>query len=153
MADEPDIAFKYPRDGCYARAEIMADRMQAQGATPGKAWTFASDPSDPLWVDTPNVPEGKVEWGYHVAPTVPVIGSDGVVRDMVFDPSTSDHPVSVAQWAADQHDHPTIIQTPLGEPPIPSLGGSGYWPGPDPAEGVDEGARRTMERYKALEGT
>ncbi len=152
MAAQPDIAFRYPQDGCYARAHLMAQRMQAQGVTPGKVWTFSGDPhSDPLWVSTSNAPGGKVEWGYHVAPTVPVQGADGVVRNMVVDPSLFDHPVTIEEWRDAQHDTPTVIQTKLGEPPIPARGGSGYWPSKDPAEGVDENARETMEEYKRLE--
>ncbi len=153
MAAQPDIAFKFPVDGCYSRAHLMAQRMQAQGVTPGKAWTFASGPGDPLWVNTPNHPDGRVEWGYHVAPTVPVRGADGRTQDMVMDPSMFNRPVTVDEWRDAQHDHPTVVQTRLGEPPIPSRGGSGYWPGADPPEGVDENARETMEDYKRREGT
>jgi len=153
MAAQPDIAFKFPVDGCYARAHLMVQRMQQMGLSPGKAWTFASDPSDPLWVSTPNHPDGMVSWGYHVAPTVPVKGDDGVVRDMVMDPSMFDHPVTVDQWKDAQHDHPYVVQTAPGQPPIPSRGGSGYWPSADPPEGVDNNAHETMEEYKHYEGT
>lgn len=152
MAAQSDIAFGYPRDGCYARAHLMVERMQALGVTPGKAWTFASGHGDPLWVDTPNVPEGKVEWGYHVAPTVPVRGTDGTVRDMVIDPSMYDHPVTVDQWSKDQHDTPRVVQTAPGEAPT-SRGGTGYWPSTDPPEGCDANAKDTMEEYKRKEGT
>jgi uncharacterized Zn-binding protein involved in type VI secretion len=148
MAAQPDIAFAYPADGCYARAHLMAQRMQQLGVTPGKVWSFASGQDDPLWVNTPHDPSGSVEWGYHVAPTVPVRGSDGVVRDMVMDPSLFDHPVSIDQWRDAQHDHPDIEQTALGQPP-PGSPGSGYWPADDPAEGADENAHDTMRDYKA----
>jgi uncharacterized Zn-binding protein involved in type VI secretion len=153
MAAQDDIAFKFPVDGCYARAHLMDQRMQKLGANPGKVWTFASNASDPLWVNTPNHPDGKVEWGYHVAPTIPVQQADGTVKDMVIDPSMFDRPVTVDEWRDAQHDHPTVVQTQLGQPPIPSKGGSGYWPAPDPIEGIDEHARETMEDYKLLEGT
>jgi hypothetical protein len=152
MAAQPDIAFRYPRDGCYARAQLMVQRMQALGITPGKAWTFASSRSDPLWVNTPNVPEGHVAWGYHVAPTVPVRGADGIVRNMVVDPSMFDHPVTVDEWRGAQHDTPRVVQTAPGEAPT-SNGGSGYWPGPDPPEGPDTNAKETMEDFKRKEGT
>jgi uncharacterized Zn-binding protein involved in type VI secretion len=152
LAARPDIAFKYPVDGCYARAHLMLKAMQAVGLHPGKAWTFQS-PGDPLWVNTPNHPDGKVAWGYHVAPTLPVRGADGVVRDMVMDPSMFDHPVTVDEWKDAQHDSPTVVQTAPGQPPIPSKGGSGYWPGKDPIEGPDDNAKETMESYKMYEGT
>ena len=153
LSDQPDIAFKFPVDGCYARAHLMVQRMQKMGLKPGKVWTFASDPSDPLWVDTPNHPDGKVEWGYHVAPTIPVENEDGTVQDMVVDPSMFDHPVTIEEWKDAQHDHPYVKQTAPGEAPIPSRGGSGYWPSTDPPEGADENAKETMEEYKRYEGT
>jgi len=152
MAARPDIAFKFPVDGCYARAHLMVELMQAMGLNPGKAWTFQS-PGDPLWVNTPNHPAGRVAWGYHVAPTLPVKGDDGVVRDMLMDPSMFGHPVTVQEWKDAQHDSPTVVQTAPGVPPIPSRGGSGYWPGPDPVEGPDAHAKETMEQYKMYEGT
>ncbi|MCX7113398.1 MAG: protein-glutamine glutaminase family protein [Proteobacteria bacterium] len=106
-----------------------------------------------MWVNTPNHPDGKVEWyGYHVAPTVPVQKADGSVQDMVIDPSMFDHPVTVDEWRDAQHDHPRVEKTRIGEPP-PGAKGSGYWPGRDPLEGIDENARETMEEYKRLEGT
>jgi hypothetical protein len=148
------IAFKFPRDGCYARAQIMANLLISAGVSPRKAWTFSSDAaSDPLWVDSTNVPEGRVEWGYHVAPTVEVTQPDGSVQTMVIDPSMYDHPVRLDQWVSDQHDNPDVVQTDIGQPPIPAYGGSGYWPAPDPAEGADTHAMEIMEDYKMKEGT
>jgi len=151
VAARSDIAFRYPADGCYARAHLMVKALQAMGFTPGKAWTFAS-PGDPLYVDTPNDPRGRVSWGYHVAPTLPVKNADGTVTDMVLDPSMFDHPVTVDQWKAAQHDSPTVVQTAPGQPPIPARGGTGYWPSADPIEGPDTNAMRTMEEYKQYEG-
>lgn len=152
MADQEDIAFEFPVDGCYARAHLMAQRMQDRGVTPSKVWTLAS-PGDPLWVQTPNHPDGRVQWSYHVAPTIPVQGADGKVQDMVIDPSMFDRPVPIQEWVDDQHDSPRVIQTELGEPPIPENGGTGYWPTEDPEEGPDAHAEETMEEYKRLEGT
>lgn len=153
MAAQPDIAFKFPVDGCYARAHLMVERMRKMGLKPGKVWTFASAPNDPLWVSTPNHPDGRVDWGYHVAPTMPVQAEDGTVQDMVVDPSMFDHPVPIEEWKDAQHDHPHVVQTAPGEPPIPGRGGSGYWPSSDPPEGPDENAKETMEEYKRYEGT
>jgi hypothetical protein len=153
MAAQGDIAFQFPVDGCYARAHLMVQRMQQLGADPGKVWTFAGGPSDPLWVNTPNHPAGVVEWGYHVAPTIPVQQANGTVQDMVVDPSMFDRPVSIDEWRNAQHDHPNVVQTHPGQSPLPSRGGSGYWPGSDPPEGPDEHARETMEEYKRYEST
>ena len=92
-----DIPWNYPNDCCYNRAHVMAQALQAKGIDVGKVWNYA--PSDgALRVDTPNDPNGFVEWGYHVAPTVPVQGPDGKVQIMVFDPSIADQPITPAQW-------------------------------------------------------
>lgn len=153
MSAQEYIAFQFPVDGCYARAHLMMQLMQRLGLSPGKVWTFASGPTDPLWVSTPNHPAGMVEWRYHVAPTIPVQGADGVVRDMVIDPSMFDRPVTIQEWKDAQHDTPTVVQTVPGESPLPSGEGSGYWPSPDPPQGPDAHAWETMEEYKPLEGT
>ncbi|MCX7113399.1 MAG: protein-glutamine glutaminase family protein [Proteobacteria bacterium] len=36
MALQNDIAFKYPAEGCYARAHLMVQRLQDLGASPSK---------------------------------------------------------------------------------------------------------------------
>ncbi|MDQ2899898.1 MAG: protein-glutamine glutaminase family protein [Acidobacteriota bacterium] len=151
MAEQKDIAFGYPKDGCYARAHIMLKRMQDRDATPGKVWTFAGSRTDPLWVNSSNYKD-PIVWGYHVAPTIPVRDENGVVRDMVIDPSMFDHPVTIDEWKKAQHDSPVVVQTIPGQPPKPERGGSGYWPKADPPEGADENAGETMERYKRCEG-
>jgi uncharacterized Zn-binding protein involved in type VI secretion len=152
IASQGDIAFKYPADGCYARAHIMVQRMVTMGLTPGKVWSFSADKvNDPLWVATPNDPSGTVSWSYHVAPTLPVGQPDGTVSNMVVDPSMFDHPVPVEKWQNAQHDHPVTATTKPGEAP-PGRPGSGYWPGPDPPEGPDRHARKIMREYKSREG-
>ncbi|MFH1863002.1 MAG: protein-glutamine glutaminase family protein, partial [bacterium] len=83
MASQKDIAFGYPCDGCYARAHIMVQRMQQLGVEPEKVWTFPGSPTDPLTVNTSNTPSGVVKWnGYHVAPTIPVVQTDGSIKNM-----------------------------------------------------------------------
>src|SRR5260370_34959071 len=126
--------------------------MQERGVKPGKAGSFASKAGGLLWVWRSNDPAGKVEWGYHVAPTIPVQGKDGKVGDMVVDHSLLARPVTVDEWTKAQHDPPVTVQTKPGEPPIPQRGGSGYWPGPDPPRGPDKHAAETMLRYKRCEG-
>jgi hypothetical protein len=97
-----DIPWNYPNDCCYNRAHVMAQELQASGVNVGKAWNYAPAAGGPLRVATPNDPRGYVEWGYHVAPTVPVCGTDGVTRPMVIDPSIASGPVSPEQWKAMQ---------------------------------------------------
>jgi len=154
MAAQPDIAFAYPQDGCYARAHLMVQRMQDMGITPaGKAWTFMDPDGDQLWVETSYASSGRVEWWYHVAPTVWSLQNNGTIQRMVIDPSLFDEPATVEEWADIQHNAAEVIMSDLGEPPNPKgwpdrSGGSGYWPGADPSEGLDAHAQSTMTRYR-----
>jgi uncharacterized Zn-binding protein involved in type VI secretion len=141
MAAQGDIAFGYPIDGCYARAEMMAERMQQLGLDPSKAWTFAQ-PGAALTVTSPAF--GLVTWGYHVATTLLVQTAAGPVP-MVFDPSLFSQPTTMAGWAGAQGSVGAAGITPLGQPP--GGVGSGYWPAEDPDEGVRADAFNTMEDY------
>jgi hypothetical protein len=83
----------------------MSRIMRERGIPNRKVWNYAENfPNAGLRADTPNHPSGHVTWRYHVAPIVPVRGSDGIVRDMVMDPSMFDHPVTIAEWVSAQHD-------------------------------------------------
>src|SRR5262249_9976423 len=42
MASQKDIAYDYVKDGCYARAYLMSERIKKMGVLPGKIWTFAN---------------------------------------------------------------------------------------------------------------
>lgn len=159
MAAQSDIAFRFPRDGCYARAHLMIQRMQPEGLAPMRVWSFAHP--DRLHVRTANDPRAYVEWTYHVAPLLKVRGSNGLIYDMVIDPSMFKEPVTVTTWKNAQKRSPSssepwISRTRLGQPPLLANGrraaGSGYWPAADPPEGIDANARRIMTAYKPYEG-
>jgi hypothetical protein len=150
LAARKDIAFRFLRDGCYARAHLMAFHLKRSGVEPRKVWTFASNfMHDPLWVNVPGESGGRIVWKYHVALVISARLPDGEVRDLVLDPSIFDHPVTVDEWSQAQHDTPEVRYTAPGEPPFPERGGSGYWPAPDPLEGPDEHARSIMIDYGA----
>src|SRR5437879_1980118 len=95
FAAAEDLALRFPADGCYVRTHLMVQRLLAQGLAPLKVWAFAAGTTDLLWTDTPDHPEGRVHWGYHVAPVLVVRDADGDTRDMVFDPLLLDRPASV----------------------------------------------------------
>jgi WXG100 family type VII secretion target len=157
MKDEPDIAFDYPPDGCYARAHIMAKRTaERYGTTAGKGWIFA-EKSNRGTLD-PNVDYAgrEVKWVYHVAPVIQVRQPDGSVVEMIIDPSIASGPVTMEEWKRimqDRKAHTQVTQpgrapiNPYSTPPVP-FPGSGYWPGPDPSNGFDDAARETMTDYK-----
>jgi hypothetical protein len=148
FAAAEDLALRFPADGCYARTQVMVGRLLDKGQAPSKIWAFAAGLSDLLWTETPHHPDGKVHWGYHVAPILRVRGPDGGTEELVFDPLLFDRPVPVEEWRNALHDTPTLVRTSLAEPPLPERGGSGYWPGPDPLEGPDVHARETLEEYR-----
>ena len=97
-----DIPWNYPNDCCYNRAHVMAKELEAEGVNVGKIWNYAPLPNigNLLRVSTPNDPKGYVEWGYHVAPTVPVTDAGGTVAKMVIDPSIAAVPITPEQWKA-----------------------------------------------------
>jgi hypothetical protein len=97
-----DIPWNYPNDCCYNRAHVMAKELEAEGVDVGKVWNYAPHPNigNLLRVSTPNDPKGYVEWGYHVAPTVPVTDARGAVAKMVIDPSIAATPLTPQQWKA-----------------------------------------------------
>jgi len=97
-----DIPWDYPQDCCYNRAHVMATELRAEGLNVGKAWNYAPPVGDLLRVSVSkqNDPRGYVEWGYHVAPTVPILDSKGNVNTMVIDPSITNGPIRPEQWKA-----------------------------------------------------
>lgn len=109
-ATSPCIPFRYPRDGCWARAHEMRRLMDAAGTPPGKVWIYG-------WltgVPTVNHHSCSVSWGWHVAPTLDVtIG--GEVVSYVIDPSLFDEPVPESVWAFVQNDPTAVLVHTGGE--------------------------------------
>jgi hypothetical protein len=159
MAGQKDIAFRYPIDGCYARAELMIERMRQRGLYPSRVWSVAN--GEELYAVTKNVKKGYVTWSYHVAPILRVRVDASTQRWYVIDPSLFTQPVLIEQWERAQmrpkSTHtPYITVTRVGEAPVwvdhKRKPGTGYWPGADPSEGLHNHAVTTMKAYKALEG-
>lgn len=88
------IPFDYPVDGCFARAHEMSRLMAEQGVASAKIFNYAA----PSALSVPGTEFGDITWGYHVAPIVNVQGSDGITRQMVFDPSLSKQPMTFGEW-------------------------------------------------------
>ena len=95
----PCIPFLYPDDGCWARAHEMCRLMLAAGVQSRKVWIDGG-----LQVNTKNNPNCKVNWGWHVAPTLCVRRRFFSVEDRVIDPSLFTGPVSKATWKSVQGD-------------------------------------------------
>lgn len=96
----PCIPFLYPDDGCWARAHEMCRLMIGMGLSPKKVWIDGN-----LHVATRNNPQCMVYWGWHVAPTLCVRGTELFSSQrMVIDPSLFTTPVTEAAWMAVQGD-------------------------------------------------
>lgn len=93
------IPFKHADDGCYARAHEMCRLMMDEGETPQKVWIYGG-----LRVETSNVHQCVINWGWHVAPTLMVIQPSGPDVMHVIDPSLCTAPVTVEDWKALQDD-------------------------------------------------
>lgn len=87
-ADE-DNSFNYPLDGCYARAHMMASKMDDLGIVSGKAFVEGD-----LFVPTKM---GEAEWSYHVASLL-MVKIKGKNVPTIFDPAMFDKPVSYEVW-------------------------------------------------------
>jgi len=150
MASRHDIAFRYLRDGCSARAHLMIRDMQAHGIQAGKVWAFPPGQGQSL------APSGGIHWRYHVAPVVHVHSAHGDVP-MVIDPSLFNRPVTVAEWRQHQKTTaghlPYVDETAASQRPVLPNGkraGGSYSPNGDPAN-PDADARQTMARYQRLQ--
>jgi hypothetical protein len=95
----PDIPFKYPIDGCYARATAMAQMAEADKITMGKVYAEGF-----LQAKTDSVAYPIARWGWHVAPVAYVKKVDGKIDLMVFDPSLFNKPVGIDEWKSKMLD-------------------------------------------------
>ncbi len=100
MAEQKNIPFCYPEDGCYARAHEMTRLMEKKGIISGKIFLEGD-----LKVETKNTPKGYVEWWFHVVPLVAVKKGDKIVLS-VIDPSIASSPLIIEDWVAKQTSHP-----------------------------------------------
>jgi len=84
------ISWQYPDDGCFARAELATVKLQSEEFSGLKKIFIFGD----LDADTPNSPDGRVTWWFHVAP---IVLSQG--EHYVIDPAMSPSKVlSVRDW-------------------------------------------------------
>ena len=96
---QKEIPFRFPDDGCYARAHAMAILLEREGIISLKAFIEGD-----LLVETYNHPLGYVRWWFHTAPVV-LVEDGGRFIEMVLDPSIFDKPVPVEEWFFIQTKH------------------------------------------------
>lgn len=89
-----DLPWDFTADGCYARAQITAERLEKKGIAVGKAFFLGDD----LWPQ--NKPRNELDgWTYHATAFVYVKGRDGKIRKMILDPASSSKPVESYEFA------------------------------------------------------
>ncbi|TAL39509.1 MAG: hypothetical protein EPN97_02285 [Alphaproteobacteria bacterium] len=143
LAAMPDIAFGFAKDGCYARAHLMATRLIEMGQTPSKAWGFEGDHGT-LLIQARN--GAKTRWWYHVAPTLPVEMPDGTVQQMVMDPSMFDGPATLQRWGDMMKAPPERVSVRGLNEQLPVHDGD-YAPGTRTTPATTANAEQTMQEY------
>lgn len=99
------VPFHFPPDGCYARAQMMVERLNELGYASRKVFAVSTTPVR-LRVRTDyagNVPPSEQprpsqKWWFHVAPIIRVRTSSGTIVDRVMDPSMANEPISIDHW-------------------------------------------------------
>jgi len=93
LASNKKISFKYPVEGCYARATQMGEIADLDGIQTGRVYAEGI-----LNVKTDSAKYPNVSWPWHVAPVAYVKQANGFNQLMVFDPTIFQKPVTVAEW-------------------------------------------------------
>ncbi|MBI3930326.1 MAG: hypothetical protein HY319_32620 [Armatimonadetes bacterium] len=91
LQEQSGVPFEYIRDGCYARAHMMAESFRQHGINSAKIFVKGSLGCENKYQD--------VQWWYHVAPLV-WIEDEATGRPVprVIDPSFGEKPLEPAEW-------------------------------------------------------
>jgi len=177
MAAKGDrIAFRYLKEGCECRTQLMIEDMMVIGINPGRVWALCV-PGKSLVVANPLNPRQPYKWGNHVAPVVAVDGQPYGV--LVIDPSLSKTgPMTILEWTGamklSAYEMPAgplsqvemlalfsertlkgselqgfVYVLELGVSPVSDVPGSGFRIATDPPEGVSAFAHAEMQRLLA----
>lgn len=91
LQDESGVPFQYIRDGCYARAHMMAEGFRQHGINSAKIFVRGRLAAENEYQ--------QVSWWYHVAPLVWVEDADsGKPVPKVMDPSFQADPLDPDEW-------------------------------------------------------
>ncbi|MEO3811752.1 protein-glutamine glutaminase family protein [Sphaerisporangium sp. B11E5] len=107
------IPYRYPADGCFARAEIMARMLADSGYKADKIFAIAAGDNG-LRLNTSHGGDQpgygdrlQVQWWYHVAPILYEPSATTKPEAVVMDPSVADTPVTVADWVGRMSTRPS----------------------------------------------
>lgn len=87
-----DIPFDYFKEGCFARAHEVADRLHQDGIESKKVWVLAR--SSPIRSNK----HPQARWMHHVAPLIPVSDNQGKTSWQVLDPTLLTHIAPIQEW-------------------------------------------------------
>lgn len=115
-----DLPHAHVREGCFARAHLMCREIEERGIPVSKAWLIEERAKfmRPILPGRTASAEEAPYFRYHVAPCLSVEDFDGVVQEMVFDPSFFDGPALLDEWAfVIDRDPPLAEVQKFGDPP------------------------------------
>ncbi|MGK5088267.1 protein-glutamine glutaminase family protein [Bdellovibrionota bacterium FG-2] len=92
LSSQTQIPFSIIDDGCYARAHEMALLLELRGILSKKVFVYGKLFATGKY--------GSAPWKYHVAPMVQVRRANGLVEQMIFDPSLFSQPSPLRDWFA-----------------------------------------------------
>lgn len=96
LKQEP-LAYAYPEEGCYARAHLMAKKLEQWGILSAKLFALGNQYEEALTIKNPYSLEWN-HWLYHVAPIIIVQTGEDSYQPVVLDPSLSARPLSMEEW-------------------------------------------------------
>jgi polyhydroxyalkanoate synthesis regulator phasin len=158
MADEKDIPYQFPDDGCYARAHEMVKRISERYKIELNDITKVFIEGD-LEADTPykyepvidfhdgetmrsTTTDNTVNWGWHVAPVIKVRQGDKIV-DMVIDPSLAKGPITIDEWKKIMKDSNAVTTKTDYKQYMPNY----RFEDEEGKKKVDEHSRNTLDKY------
>lgn len=101
LQSDPDLPFRFPEDGCFARAHRMAQLLELKGIESKKVFLIGNLQSKSSCAD-PNPKRGsvagEVKFAFHVAPSITVLRADGSRVKVVLDPSMARAPQTFEAW-------------------------------------------------------
>lgn len=114
MAAQDHIAFKFPADGCFERANEMTRLMLLKGIKPLKGFLSVKEEKGggyKHYLQIPNVskPDDPWRWTDHVAPVV-MVQEKGQSVPYVIDPSVENKAVPFEQWKKNLMKHDKKIK-------------------------------------------
>src|SRR4051794_23805466 len=130
------VPYHYPVDGCYARAQMMAQVLNRAGYASERVFATSTMPGgleipNQYSEDQPGGAPPVTRWFYHVAPIINVRTATGV-EQQVIDPSTQSGPVPIESWVGamgvppggySRLTHDQLMAHLAAPPPGPSVSG------------------------------